>query len=486
MSNLDNRIFNAEELTKLATLVLSSLDKVHSLDSIKETITLLDSSPITWMRVIFEDAISFHKEEGRFPDAVYLEAKHPNKFYDPEMPYSPDIFIQLTNQLKKHKQLKQIMEAINNQDLDAVQDIVSGNIKCRNKNPITIDSVISGYAAAKLAPKGLKFGIPDLDRYTKGLDYGTLNVVAAPVGRFKTTFALSIAYRAAVKEGKKVLYITLEVTTMRIFYNLIARHAHEIGYDIKASHIKKTILTPKQEIQLEKAVKDWKSNAKGQITVVGSEDLEECTPAYLEAFIQKKKEEMGGELDLVVIDYINLFKNRIPPSLKLDQYSALNHYIQFFTDLSIRMNFILLMLCQVSRAGTELLEKQGEQDGGKKLASTTYFAEANEIERSASVALILYASKAQKNAGNVDIFIVKNRDGDTPENPINTIVLPEYFSVGVAKSQFPEMGNPEAMAELITNPASSKTTEEIMEEEQDAENVDEEYDMDFGSMDFED
>ena len=195
---------------------------------------------------------------------------------------------------------------------------------------------------------------------------------------------------------------------------------------------------------------------------------------------------MGGELDLVVIDYINLFKNRIPPSLKLDQYSALNHYIQFFTDLSIRMNFILLMLCQVSRAGTELLEKQGEQDGGKKLASTTYFAEANEIERSASVALILYASKAQKNAGNVDIFIVKNRDGDTPENPINTIVLPEYFSVGVAKSQFPEMGNPEAMAELITNPASSKTTEEIMEEEQDAENVDEEYDMDFGSMDFED
>ena len=476
MSNLDNRIFNAEELTKLSTLVLSNLDKVHSIDSIKETISLLDSSPILWMKIIFEDAVSFHKEEGRFPDAVYLEAKHPNKFYDPEMAYSPDIFIQLTHQLRRHKQLKQIMEAVNNQDLDSIKDIVSGNIKCRSKNPTTIDSVVSGYAAAKLAPRGLKLGIPDLDKYTKGLDYGTMNVISAPVGTFKTTMALSIAYHAAVKEGKKVLYITLEVTPLRVFYNLIARHAYEMGFDIKGSHIKKQLLTLKQEKQLEESVLDWKSNAKGQIIVAGSVDIEEYTPAYLEAFIQKKKDEMGGELDLVCIDYLNLFKNKIPPSMKLDQYAALNYYTQFFTDLSIRMNFILLMLCQVSREGTKLLEKQDEKDGGKKLASTTFFAEANEVERSASVAMILSASRAQKNAGKVDIFLVKNRDSGAPEDPISTIVLPEYFVVGTR--QFKEMGNSEAMAELLTRSSFSKSDKEIQEEEQD--------DIDYGNMDFED
>lgn len=443
MYSVENRVMDAESLKDSAVLILSNLDKIHSTDSIDEIISLIDHSPVATYKMIFEGVVDFHKANGRFPDANYIESKYAHKYYKVEFPYSTDVLLDFTNQLRKHKKLKDISNALDDFDLEKVTDIVNRDLKVDNIGvDVGIDNIEEIYDKIERSPNGMMLGIPQLDYYIGGMDYGTLNVIAAPVSSFKTTIAISTAYHACFNEGKNVIYLTLEVTPSKVMFDLIARHAYEMGYNIPASSLKKGKLTPEEKEIFKEVKRDWKLKCKGNIKIIGTENIREYTPTYLEAYIQKKKEEMGG-LDMLYIDYLNLFKNKIPPSMKLDQYAALNFYTQFFTDMSIRLHYILIMLCQVNRAGTEKLDTQASKDGGKKLASTTVFAEANEVERSASVALILHATRAMKNSGNVDIFLVKNRDGACPEEPITCPVKPEYFLVGT--KEFSELNSTQSM-----------------------------------------
>ena len=55
-------------------------------------------------------------------------------------------------------------------------------------------------------------GFPSLDKITGGFRPGTVNVIAGRPGVGKTTFALNMAYNAAVKYNKRVLVISLELS----------------------------------------------------------------------------------------------------------------------------------------------------------------------------------------------------------------------------------------------------------------------------------
>jgi len=454
---LEKQVENAQSLTDSAVLILSHLDKLPSIEPIKDILSLIDYSPISNYRNIFEDVRDFHNQNGRFPEPNYLDSKYAPKYYSVPSEYSYDVLLDFTNQLKKHKKLQDITKAISNCDLEKIADIVSKDVIKSSDNPTSIDDVESLYEELERQPSGMLLGIPELDHYVKGLDYGTMNVISAPVGTFKSTLAISTAYHACFNEGKKVVYFTLEITPVKVFYDLIARHSYELGTPLDAGDIKKGRLNPQQKEIFKNVVANWKENCKGKLYVIGTKDIAEYSQTYLEAFIRKLSENMGG-LDMLYIDYLNLLKNKIPASLKLDQYQALNYYTQFFTDLAVRMNFILMMLCQVSRTGTEKLDSQASKEGGKKLASTTFFAEANEVERSASVAFILHATKAMKNRNNVDIFVVKNRDGACPEEPITTVVVPQYFLVGT--KEFTNLTSTDNLINnCMTNPTFASDTD---------------------------
>ena len=53
-------------------------------------------------------------------------------------------------------------------------------------------------------------GFPSLDKITGGFRPGSLNVIAGSPGRGKTSLALNIAYNAAVKYNKRVIFYSLE------------------------------------------------------------------------------------------------------------------------------------------------------------------------------------------------------------------------------------------------------------------------------------
>jgi replicative DNA helicase len=448
-----------EELSRIAVCVLNNLNKIPSADSvIKEIIELLPESPIESYSTIFNKVYEFYLKEGRFQDADCLNDNYTAYFYKIDnLRYSNDTAITFLNELRKFRKINNIKKALDNDDISTIEEIISKDVRItENTDLISIDNIMDAYDELTRSPNGLLTGIAALDHFMQGMDYGTCNVIAAPVSTFKSTMAMSIAYQAAFYSGKKVLYLTLESTPSKIMFNLLVRHAYELGNKISAQSLKKGKLTPEERVYLEEAVEDWKVNCKGRIEIVGTSNLKEYSYAYIEAYMRKMSDTMGG-LDLFCLDYLNLLKNKMPANMKLDQYAALNQYTQFFTDLSIRMNFILLLLCQVNRDATQKLDKQAEKEGGKKLASTTFFAEANEVERSATTAMILHATSSMKLSGAVDIFLVKNREGERPENPIPCNVKPQYYKMGSAS----EYHQPEEALDLYTNLPDSLSIDDI-------------------------
>jgi len=260
-----------------------------------------------------------------------------------------------------------------------------------------------------------------------------------------TTFAISTAYTASHDEGKKVLFITLEVVPKNVLYNIISRHSFEMfGKDnaIPAVDLKKTLLDETNKAKFKLVQEDFMATCKGNIHIAGVDDLEEYSMEYIEAYILRVREEMGG-LDLVYVDYLNLFKNKIPPKLKLDQYQALNYYVDALQHIAIKHNLIVILLCQLKTEAIDKLngemdkaDKNGTSSSEVKLASSTYFAEANALGRTSMTAMIFHTTPAMKNSGRLNIHIVKNRDFETPERPIQTVVTPSFFIVGTRQSNF--------------------------------------------------
>ena len=85
---LEKQVENAQSLTDSAVLILSHLDKLPSVEPIKDILSLIDYSPISNYRNIFEDVRDFHNQNGRFPEPNYLDSKYAPKYYSVPSEYS--------------------------------------------------------------------------------------------------------------------------------------------------------------------------------------------------------------------------------------------------------------------------------------------------------------------------------------------------------------------------------------------------------------
>jgi replicative DNA helicase len=69
--------------------------------------------------------------------------------------------------------------------------------------------------------KAVKYGLPYLDKLTRGIHRKELTTVAARPGVGKSSFALQVATRTAIKHEEKVLYFSLEMPAEQQMYRLL-------------------------------------------------------------------------------------------------------------------------------------------------------------------------------------------------------------------------------------------------------------------------
>lgn len=410
-------------LLEVSNLVLSNLDQVSdplSLVSIRDS---LKGTTVEHQRSVYDEAIAFHDTHKRFPDQMHLVSMFGTLMEPTSGKVSRDTIDSLVERLKHEAIQLQTSEAVAKGDLKKAESLLSGLGRKARRDEFTVDSALAAYKEMISRPAGILLGIPEIDEAIKGCCYGNMTVIAAPPGSFKTTTAISATYKAVVKDGFNFVFNSFELMERDVWFNFLSRHAAEMGMKIPAEKIKKGALTDEEFSNLELVAADWKVNSKGQLRILTTADFDEFKPAALNSVWNRIDEEMG-QLDGMVVDYMQLLRFFRPPGAQVDEF--LNDMVRYFTTLGVTFKgrgLIMFLLSQINREGEKKLAKT-------KKADKTSFAEINSLERDAHNAIVLYSDDAMRLSNTVMAQVVKNRSGRTMSEMVSVFVDPESFIVG--------------------------------------------------------
>ncbi|MDE7083870.1 MAG: replicative DNA helicase [Clostridia bacterium] len=150
----------------------------------------------------------------------------------------------------------------------------------------------------KDAFRGVQTGLIKLDRLTNGLQKSDLIVLAARPGMGKTSLAMNIVENAALNNDKVCAVFSLEMPEVQIIQRLMCGFA---GVSMSSA------LSGKLESN------DWKKLTKASEKMRKSriyiDDSSRVTPAEILSKCRRIKSKNNGQLDLIMIDYIQLMSS---------------------------------------------------------------------------------------------------------------------------------------------------------------------------------
>src|ERR1700712_1039255 len=142
---------------------------------------------------------------------------------------------------------------------------------------------------------GLATHYIEFDRMTSGLQESELIIIAARPSMGKTAWAINIAENAAVREGKVVAVYSLEMSKESLLRRLLASEALVNSRKIQTGFL------PKEDKQ---------KLIAGPEKLMGSKMFIDDTPgislAEMRAKARRLRQQQNGQLDLIVIDYLQL------------------------------------------------------------------------------------------------------------------------------------------------------------------------------------
>ena len=164
-----------------------------------------------------------------------------------------------------------------------------------------IDQVINKFqllAEDKDAYRGVMTGFTRLDKLTNGLQKTDLIVIAARPGMGKTSIAMNIIENAALNNDKVCAVFSLEMPETQIVQRLMCSYA-----GVSMSEALSGNLSPN----------DWKKIAKASEKMrrcrINIDDSSRVTPAEILSKCRRIKAKNNGQLDLIMIDYIQLMSS---------------------------------------------------------------------------------------------------------------------------------------------------------------------------------
>ena len=256
-------------------------------------------------------------------------------------------------------------------------------------------------------PDYMRTGLVDLDRVIDGIELTEHVIIAARPGQGKTALAADIV-RNICKQGKKVLFFTMEMSEQAMTRRIICAEA---GINLKAYRNRKLSDIDKQKaIRALSRVKDWQLNIiEGRVMVSDIKSLV-----------------LQQEPDLIVVDYLQLMPIDRRGSMTTNDLVGDN-----VTGLQgiAKSGPAVITLSQLSRASEKEKRRPGLSD----------LYESGKIEATGDKILMPY--REDKEAEEAEILVVKQKDG-----PVGKVeVLFDRVSVSF-KSRAREHETPQVMA----------------------------------------
>lgn len=274
--------------------------------------------------------------------------------------------------------------------------------------------MLADYSAAKQARKdgtstGVRTGVEELDRKLGGFQRGELILLAGYSSDGKSSFAVQIAWSAAVEQGKNVVFLTTETLRNQIRRKILARHSKlpQFGMPdgMNSWDLKSGTLPEETEAKLHAVAMDLAKNpAYGKLYL--KQVPRSATIQSLDMVLHRIGR--GFDIDLVVIDYIALLnseRRRQSNREELEQMMKDSKLLAVNFDNS--RGVPVVSPWQVTREA----RARAESDGFYASSATSGTAEAT---NSADVIISLLAPTDNTNRyTDVQFQLLKSRDGET-------------------------------------------------------------------------
>ncbi len=257
---------------------------------------------------------------------------------------------------------------------------------------------------------GVPSGYRILDRITNGFQKGDLIILAARPSVGKTAFALNIAYNAAVRADNAVAVFSLEMPVRQLGMRLLSigsqvdSNAMRTGFNLRDSDIGKM------------------NSAAANISKARLYFDDSPSIKLNEIFAKCRKLKADGNLDLVIIDYLQLIA---PSGRSVDsRQQEVSEISRSLKALAREMEIPVIALSQLNRS------VETRQRGGSAKPMLSDLRESGSIEQDADVVLFLHRPGPATSEENPDaeqqeqpadlcieenIIIGKHRNGEIGE-----------------------------------------------------------------------
>lgn len=252
-------------------------------------------------------------------------------------------------------------------------------------------------------------GYLDLDSALGGgMVANGLYILAARPGMGKSSFALNIATRVAMKQHIPVAIFSLEMTKEQLTNRILSAEA---GIDSQA--FRTGALT----------ASDWEylalATEKLHDAPIYMDDTSAITITEMKAKIRRINQDPGRpNIGLIVIDYLQLMTSGQRSENRVQEISSITRNLKI---MAKEMDVPIIALSQLSRA----VEKQGNNSSHRPQLSD--LRDSGSIEQDADCVLFLYRDSyyasqqpdgADVDADTAECIVAKNRHGETSTVPL--------------------------------------------------------------------
>lgn len=244
-------------------------------------------------------------------------------------------------------------------------------------------------ADSPTAAQGLMTGMPVLDGYLGGLLPGELVCLGARPGVGKSALALQVA-DAVAEAGRKVLFVSLEMSADEIAKRLLVGRSGVPNRRLKANR-----LTGDDGARLHAA-----ADAVRPLPLLLCDDPNTSAD---DVAADARRLARGGDLALVVVDYLQLLRPRNDRQRRHEQVADMSRRLKLAAKAA---GVPVLMLSQLSRAPED-------ENRPPRLSD---LRESGSIEQDCDVVLFLHrTTDVRADREPVDLLVAKQRNGMTGE-----------------------------------------------------------------------
>jgi replicative DNA helicase len=245
---------------------------------------------------------------------------------------------------------------------------------------------IEEYLANEESQHGIKMGIPAFDALTQGIQPHEYITIAGWQGTGKSTLAQWMLFNAWT-QNKTPMYISLEMEAKALL-----RKWDTMAVNFEYDKLKSHKLSP-EDLSKWEAVAESAALRKNDIVVL--DDVRDCTVDRIYAEIHRWKP------DIVCIDYITLMD--INRSAGNQMWEKITYITQALKQISRTTKVPIIGVAQTNI---------GSAEQGAKLENISY---SRSIGQDSDLVLGLYSNDEMKKEKQMEVRMLKNRDGMTSE-----------------------------------------------------------------------